>query len=167
MSKTKESKITEVKLFRISITGTPQSIKKQFTVFNSYLNTEVTDYTIKLKSLQIGLEALIDSYAREKKLAQRIWSELGECLKEHKEPNDEIEKKVKEIIVEWLGVKEAEVTPEASFIDDLGADSLDTVDVVMALEEEFGIEIPDEKAEELKTVGDATEYVNKVTKEGK
>ena len=66
-----------------------------------------------------------------------------------------IEEKVKKIIVDQLGVEEAEVTAEAKFIDDLGADSLDTVELVMALEEEFGIEIPDEDAEKITTVKDA------------
>ncbi|HDP80353.1 MAG TPA: acyl carrier protein [Spirochaetes bacterium] len=68
--------------------------------------------------------------------------------------------KIKKIIVDQLGVDEADVTPEASFVDDLGADSLDTVELVMALEEEFGIEIPDEDAEKLITVGDAMKYIN-------
>lgn len=68
--------------------------------------------------------------------------------------------KVKNIIAEQLGVKPEEVTPEAKFIDDLGADSLDTVELVMALEEEFGIEIPDEEAEKLITVGDALRYID-------
>ncbi len=67
--------------------------------------------------------------------------------------------KVKSIIAEQLGVKQEEVTPEASFIDDLGADSLDTVELVMALEEEFGVEIPDEDAEKITTVGDAVKYI--------
>ncbi len=66
---------------------------------------------------------------------------------------------VKTIIVEQLGVKEEEVEPNASFVDDLGADSLDTVELVMALEEKFGIEIPDEDAEKMKTVGDAVKYL--------
>ncbi len=70
-----------------------------------------------------------------------------------------IEDKVKQIIVENLGVDESEVTPEASFIDDLGADSLDTVELVMAFEEEFNIEIPDEDAEKMTTVGDAINYL--------
>lgn len=70
-----------------------------------------------------------------------------------------LEDKVKEIIVDQLGVDADEVTPEASFIDDLGADSLDTVELVMALEEEFSMEIPDEEAEKIKTVGDAIEYI--------
>ena len=67
--------------------------------------------------------------------------------------------KVKSIIAEQLGVKPEEVTPEASFIDDLGADSLDTVELVMALEEEFGIEIPDEDAEKMTKVSDAIKYI--------
>lgn len=70
-----------------------------------------------------------------------------------------IEERVKKIIVEQLGVDEAEVTPEASFIEDLGADSLDTVELVMALEEEFGIEIPDEDAEKIAKVKDAIQYI--------
>ena len=70
-----------------------------------------------------------------------------------------LEEKVKKIIVDQLGVDAAEVTPEASFIEDLGADSLDTVELVMALEEEFGIEIPDEEAEKIATVRDAIEYI--------
>ena len=71
----------------------------------------------------------------------------------------DIEKKVKEIIIEQLGVSEEEVKPEASFVDDLGADSLDLVELVMALEEEFGQEIPDEDAEKIATVQDAINYV--------
>lgn len=71
-----------------------------------------------------------------------------------------IDEKVKEIIIEQLGVDEAQVKPEASFIDDLGADSLDTVELVMAFEEKFDIEIPDEDAEKMRTVGDAIEYLN-------
>ena len=70
-----------------------------------------------------------------------------------------LEEKVKKIIIDQLGVDEAEVTPEAKFIDDLGADSLDTVELVMALEEEFGIEIPDEEAEKIATVQDAITYI--------
>jgi acyl carrier protein len=71
-----------------------------------------------------------------------------------------IEDKVKSIIVEQLGISEDEVKPEASFIDDLGADSLDIVELVMAMEEEFEIEIPDEEAENIKTVGDAIKYIS-------
>ncbi len=68
--------------------------------------------------------------------------------------------KVKKIIVDRLGVDDSEVTPEASFVDDLGADSLDTLELVMALEEEFGIEIPDEDAEKMATVKDALVYID-------
>jgi acyl carrier protein len=70
-----------------------------------------------------------------------------------------VEEKIKAIIAEQLGVKPEEVTPKASFVDDLGADSLDTVELIMALEEEFSIEIPDEEAEKMKTVGDAIKYI--------
>ena len=70
-----------------------------------------------------------------------------------------VDEKVKDIISEQLGVKKEEIKPESSFIDDLGADSLDTVEVVMALEEEFGIEIPDEDAEKITTVGQAAKYI--------
>jgi len=70
-----------------------------------------------------------------------------------------IEKRVKEIIVEQLGVNENEVTPEAKFVDDLGADSLDLVELVMALEEEYNREISDEEAEKILTVGDAIDYI--------
>ncbi|MGV3773348.1 MAG: acyl carrier protein [Verrucomicrobiales bacterium] len=70
-----------------------------------------------------------------------------------------IEQKVKDIIVEQLGVNPDQVTPEAKFIEDLGADSLDTVELVMALEEEFGQEIPDEEAEKLQSVGDVNKYI--------
>ena len=72
----------------------------------------------------------------------------------------DIEKKVKTIIMEQLGVSEEELKPEASFVDDLGADSLDLVELVMALEEEFGQEIPDEDAEKITTVQDAINYIN-------
>ena len=68
--------------------------------------------------------------------------------------------KVKSIITEQLGVDESEVTPEADFVDDLGADSLDTVELVMALEEEFGIEISDEDSEKIKTVNDVVKYID-------
>ena len=67
--------------------------------------------------------------------------------------------KIRQIIADQLGVKKEEVTDNAKFVDDLGADSLDTVELVMALEEEFGIEIPDEEAEKLVTVGDALRYI--------
>ena len=71
----------------------------------------------------------------------------------------ETAEKVKKIVVEHLGVDEGKVTPEASFIDDLGADSLDTVELVMAFEEAFGVEIPDDAAEHIQTVGDAVKFI--------
>lgn len=70
--------------------------------------------------------------------------------------------KIKSIIVEQLGVEESEVTEDAHFIDDLGADSLDTVELVMALEEEFGVEISDEDAEKIQTVGDVKKFIDKL-----
>ena len=76
-----------------------------------------------------------------------------------------IEQRVKKIVVEQLGVNEGEVRQDASFIDDLGADSLDTVELIMAFEEEFEIEIPDESAEKIRTVNDAIEYIKGVSSE--
>jgi len=73
----------------------------------------------------------------------------------------ETAEKVKKIVVEHLGVEEAKVTPEASFIDDLGADSLDTVELVMAFEEAFGVEIPDDAAEKIQTVQNAIDFIEK------
>src|SRR5262250_2465526 len=78
-----------------------------------------------------------------------------------------VEERVKQIIVEQLGVDEAEVTPTAHFIDDLGADSLDIVELVMTFEEAFEIEIPDEDAEKIRTVQDAIDYIGKHSKGGK
>ncbi|MGF1678135.1 MAG: acyl carrier protein [Candidatus Methylacidiphilales bacterium] len=74
-------------------------------------------------------------------------------------PEKSVEDKVKEIIVEQLSVNEEQVTPEAKFIEDLGADSLDVVELVMAFEEQFGIEVPDEDAEKLLNVGDVVAYI--------
>jgi acyl carrier protein len=80
------------------------------------------------------------------------------------EVNKEAVEKVKQIIAEQLGVDESEVTPSASFVDDLGADSLDQVELVMALEEAFDVEIPDEEAEKIRTVQDAVDYIDKHAK---
>jgi acyl carrier protein len=74
-------------------------------------------------------------------------------------PMSSVDERVKKIVVEQLGVGEEQVTPEASFVDDLGADSLDTVELVMALEEEFDTEIPDEEAEKITTVQQAIDYI--------
>jgi acyl carrier protein len=76
----------------------------------------------------------------------------------------EVDTKVKKIISEQLGVAEADVKPESSFVNDLGADSLDTVELVMALEEEFGVEIPDEDAEKIATVQNAIDYIKTKSK---
>jgi acyl carrier protein len=78
-----------------------------------------------------------------------------------------VDEKVKQIIVEQLGVEESEVTATASFVDDLGADSLDRVELVMAFEEAFDIEIPDEDAEKIRTVKDAVDYIGKHSKGAK
>lgn len=75
-----------------------------------------------------------------------------------------IDERVSDLVVEQLGVSQDQVTPEASFIDDLGADSLDTVELVMAFEEEFGIDIPDEDAEKIVTVSDAVKYLDEHSK---
>ena len=75
--------------------------------------------------------------------------------------SESIEARVREIIINELGVEAEKVTDDASFVEDLGADSLDTVELVMAFEEEFGLDIPDEEAEKMRTVGDAVRYLNK------
>ena len=75
--------------------------------------------------------------------------------------SEEVSSKVKKIVADHLGIEEAKVTEESSFIDDLGADSLDTVELVMAFEEEFNIEIPDEIAEKITTIKDAIEHIEK------
>ena len=77
--------------------------------------------------------------------------------------SDDITSKVKKIVADHLGIDEAKVTDEASFIDDLGADSLDTVELVMAFEEEFGVEIPDDAAETITTVQDAIKFIKEQT----
>ena len=75
-----------------------------------------------------------------------------------------IDERVRDLVVDQLGVSEDQVNPQASFIDDLGADSLDTVELVMAFEEEFGIDIPDEDAEKMSSVGDAIKYLEENSK---
>jgi acyl carrier protein len=84
---------------------------------------------------------------------------IGEEVLQHME-HDEIFDKVKEVIVDQLNVEEDDVVEDATFVDDLGADSLDIVELVMALEETFGVSIPDEDAESIKTVGDAVSYIS-------
>jgi len=97
------------------------------------------------------------SWHKQDPLRDNLLAQMYGQIKE--EQRMAVQEKVKSIIAEQLGVKPEEVTPEASFVDDLGADSLDTVELVMALEEEFGVEIPDEDAEKIATVGDAIKYI--------
>ena len=78
---------------------------------------------------------------------------------------ENLEQRVKKIVAEQLGVNEADIKNESAFVEDLGADSLDTVELVMAFEEEFGVEIPDEAAEKIRTVGDAITYLKEHVKE--
>jgi len=91
---------------------------------------------------------------------QAIWREIGGIVNTMSDRQD-ILNRVKKVTVEELGVKEEEVSETASFQEDLGADSLDVVELVMALEDEFGIDIPDEEVGEIKTVGDAVSYIEK------
>jgi acyl carrier protein len=96
--------------------------------------------------------------------AGQAWHPPGTAAFGRQEIEDkmsEIGDKVKKIVVEHLGVEESKVTPEASFIDDLGADSLDTVELVMAFEEAFGVEIPEDAAEKISTVKDAIDFIEK------
>ena len=99
-------------------------------------------------------------------LLNRAWRSAGRSVfsknleGEFKMATSPVEQKVKSIIADQLGVGEDEIKPESSFIEDLGADSLDIVELVMAMEEEFEVEIPDEEAENIKTVGDAINYIN-------
>lgn len=102
--------------------------------------------------------ALLERSHEERKI-QVDWASAGaDAWRSLMEP---VADRVKKIIVDQLGVEEELVTPEASFVDDLGADSLDTVELVMALEEEFGIEIPDEDAEKITRVKEAVDYIEK------
>ncbi len=87
--------------------------------------------------------------------------------RQHMADQKTIDQRVKEIIVNQLNVNEEQITPQASFLDDLGADSLDTVELVMALEEAFDVEIPDEDAEKIRTVQDAIDYIDKRAKVAK
>jgi acyl carrier protein len=110
---------------------------------------------------------LIDACHRDRGAGVRENECSGCCILLRKEAGKIMSvdfEKVKKIIVDRLGVDESEVTMEASFVDDLGADSLDTLELVMALEEEFGIEIPDEDAEKIATVGDAIKYIQEKLK---
>jgi acyl carrier protein len=91
------------------------------------------------------------------------WPQNGQTIEDDTMSDSNIEERVKKIVVEHLGVEEEKVASDASFIDDLGADSLDTVELVMAFEEEFGVEIPDDAAETILTVGDAVRFLSKST----
>ena len=111
----------------------------------------------KIQTYNIN-ENIVAKYQMDKLFANFRGGELGEMSSE------EVLEKVKGIIVEQLGVAENAVTMEASFIDDLGADSLDIVELVMALEEEFDIDIPDSDAEKVVTVGDVVDYIKENVK---
>jgi acyl carrier protein len=105
-----------------------------------------------------------DPVAVRGKKSRGITTNGTEDPKEHEEEYmSDIEERTRKIVVEHLGVEEEKVTENASFIDDLGADSLDTVELVMAFEEEFGIEIPDDAAETIQTFGDAVKYIKGAT----
>jgi acyl carrier protein len=91
---------------------------------------------------------------------RRIWG-AGVVVRDEEDTMSDIAERVKKIVVEHLGVDADKVVDNANFIDDLGADSLDTVELVMAFEEEFGVEIPDDAAETIVTVGDAVKYLEK------
>lgn len=119
-----------------------------------------------MDDISYASELILDIYdvkgpIRTYQLRRTVCSVTDELIEGGKEMA--VEDKVKSIIAEQLGVKQEEITPEASFINDLGADSLDTVELVMALEEEFGIEIPDEDAEKITTVGEAVKYIEEKT----
>src|SRR6187200_1228120 len=92
---------------------------------------------------------------------QRVRQRHGSAKEPRDKPMSDVAQRVKKIVVEHLGVEADKVTDNASFIDDLGADSLDTVELVMAFEEEFGCEIPDDAAEQIQTVGDAVKFLEK------
>ena len=110
------------------------------------------------------------SKSTEGKLKVKVWNTLTQRqTQQHLETTtkgklmSDIEDRVKKIVIEHLGVEDAKVTTTSSFIDDLGADSLDTVELVMAFEEEFGCEISDDAAEKISTVGDAVTYITENT----
>jgi acyl carrier protein len=106
-------------------------------------------------------------YSRDKSACAQPKHQISNLIEPSEENMAAVDEKVKQIIVEQLGVDEGEVTSSASFVDDLGADSLDTVELVMAFEEAFDIEIPDEDAEKIRTVQDAVDYIGKHAKAGK
>jgi len=106
-------------------------------------------------------------YFRQAEVCNNSPEQIFTSLGEHEEKRMAVEEKVKQIIVEQLQVDEAEVTPNASFQEDLGADSLDVGELVMQFEEAFDLEIPDEDAEKIKTVKDAIEYIEKNEKTAK
>lgn len=121
---------------------------KEYT-YKRVINKRLTIIKVKKKTIFLVLFYLMTFFAQNFCLIQIIVNMT----------NEELMAKVQEIIVEKLGVSEDEITPEASFTDDLGADSLDTVEIIMDFEGAFEVEIPDEDAEKIATVGDAIEYV--------
>lgn len=128
--------------------------------------TEVTQSPQKGLALDTKLNKLAHALRRflNPRWLRHFVSELKTALRyiiRGKTNMNTIEERVRKIVVEQLGVKEDEASPEASFVDDLGADSLDTVELVMALEEEFDMEIPDEEAEKIRTIQQAIDYIKK------
>ena len=112
------------------------------------------------KSLKmVGLEKVNEKYFGDVSISERRETGQAPAEQEERKMSDTAER-VKKIVVEHLGVEEDKVVDNASFIDDLGADSLDTVELVMAFEEEFGIEIPDDAAENIQTFGDAVKFID-------
>jgi acyl carrier protein len=126
-----------------------------------------------LRFRKAGTGAALQSAPRTNKLNRSVTRVQGASKAAQQNQIEEcplmagVQDKVKQIIVEQLNVEEAEVTPSASFVDDLGADSLDRVELIMAFEEAFDLEIPDEEAEKIKTVQDAYDYIEKNSKAAK
>ena len=119
-------------------------------------NAEFGKHRLIISGIRASCGTVAPDFARRR---WRVWIETDNEEVKHMTDINNIEARVKKIIIEQLGVKEEQVTNEAAFVEDLGADSLDTVELVMALEEEFELEIPDEDAEKITTVQQAIDYI--------